>query len=277
MPDPADPVAAEEEVKEQEVVAADPEKGAEADEKPVAETTDPKDGADEPEGKEVDETERKISEAVGKALAAQSAKLGEARKAVEDRARIEAENRIYKEELDRLRNPKVEPKPEEELTLPDGMDLLPKAAQDDYMRQKRLLAELSKRDAVREQSLARIQRDTIAREIDGTVEDMKADADAYPGFAEVYPQIEEMGRTDPDFLRAVVANPKKWLRLAYRDLTAENAPALAEKALEAKLAKQHRAQTSKPGLRDNGGSAKRVGIDAILEKAWSDAGGGGEE
>ena len=279
MPDPEADVAAEETVVEQPEAATteQPEEVVtEGGDKAVTEPTESEAGAESEKGDD-DDVQKRIDQAVGKALAAQSAKLGEARKAADAAVRMEAENRLYREELERLRNPRKEEAKDPEITLPNGMDLLPAEAQADYLAEKRARLQQAKEIQALKEARATDQRHALAERIDSVVEDMKKDSENFPGFADVYPQIEEMGRTDPEFLRSVLSNPKRYIRMAYRDLTAESAPVLAERELEKKIQKQVKARTTQPSARDTGGSVKRTGIEAVFEKAWADAGGGGEE
>lgn len=273
MPDPAAEVVAEEtEVAEQAEAATEGETLAEAAEKSVAETTEETGGATEAE---VDPVQAKIDAAVNKALESQATKLGEARKAAEAAARLEAERDFLRQELERSRNPKKEVV-EETIKLPNGFDLLPQEAQEDYLAEKRRTRALEKRIADQEARSVAREKETISNRIESTIEGMKADTENYPGFAEVYPQIEQLGRTDPDFLRAVVSDPKKYLRMAYRDLTAEKAPVLAERELEKKIQKQVKAQTTRPGVRDTGAVRKAVSLEDAFEAAYAKYGGGTE-
>lgn len=272
MPKPeAEVVADEPEVETEPVETEEKPEGVVSEESKVAEETE---ATGAPEEK-ADPVEAKVTDAVNKALQAQAAKLAEARKEAAEKARIEAENRLYREELERLRAPKREVAKEPEVTLPPGFDLLPPEAQADYLEEKR--ARLALRKEIEEIKTKQATREETERRdrINGVIEDMKTDTENYPGFAEVFPQIEEMGRQDQAFLWAVRNDPKKYLRMAYKDLTSEKAPVLAERELEKKIQRQVKAQTTKPGARDTGATRKAVSLEEAFDAAWAQHGGVG--
>lgn len=239
------PVAAEPEGEVEQPVAAEPE------------AEGPEDGLPKTRA----ELQHMMDQVVGKAQSSWQTKLQRA-------AQLEERAKVLEEQLDKVRY--NDSKPTED-ALPTDFEVLPEGVRAMMLREKKAREELLQRDTQREQELGQMRKSLMADRIDAVVNDMREDTDSYPGFAEVLPQIEQMAQDDPALLRAVQQNPRRYLRMAYRDLTAEKAPVLARRELEKKLELNRKATTTKPAVRDMKVAKKFASVQEAIDAAMAEA------
>ena len=254
MPKPGTEELAEEEVATEQ--SAEETETTSTEDETVAEATETEEVAEETTAEEkVALTQKELEERISKAADAAVGKAQSAwTKKLQESAKLEAELKFYKERATQADKPKTTEERDEvaELKASEDFALMPKRIQDELVAgaeaRKLLRQESAENKKFREESSTTRMRDRV----ESVVDDMKADAENYPGFEELIPAIRAEAESDPDLLNGITSNPAKWLPRIYKALAAPKAAVLAEKALDKKIKEQVRAKTTGTSARETG-------------------------